>query len=176
MNLQFYIEKLQSSENYKKFISENPEAFFCSGFFIIDLENEKNPDNKEHLDFFVPEKGEIVSFQLENDCALVPVEEPNIDQNKKLDKISFEVNFNFKEVREIIEQEMEKQKVKNKIQKIILSLQSLDGKPSLIGTVFISGYGLVKIRIELEDMSVADFEKKSFLDMVNVFKKDKEKV
>jgi len=53
MNLQFYFEKLHHSEEFKKFIKENPKAYFCSGFVVID--KEKN-ENKIHLDYFVPGK------------------------------------------------------------------------------------------------------------------------
>ena len=59
MNFQFYIEKLHNSEDFKKFMKENLDAYLCSGFFIIDFENPKNPDNKSHLDFYIPSKNEM---------------------------------------------------------------------------------------------------------------------
>ncbi|MFQ5531774.1 MAG: hypothetical protein ACE5ES_04125 [Candidatus Nanoarchaeia archaeon] len=174
MNFQFYVEKLNHSDSFKDFIKENPKAYPCSGFFTIDLENIQKPDNKQHIDFFLPEKKEIVSFQLENECKIVPVENFDKEGKFKFEKISLDNNFEFGEIESLILDEMEKQKIKNKIQKIILSLQNKEGRDYFIGTIFISGFGLVKVRIDLKEMKITDFEKKSFMDMVNVFKKKKE--
>jgi len=63
-----------------------------------------------------------------------------------------------------------------KIQKILLSLQKIDKKDFLIGTVFISGLGMIKVKIDLDlehrsvypnvqnfGAKIVEFEKKSFL-------------
>lgn len=165
MNLQFYLEKLNSSDNFKKFIKENPEAFLCSGFFVIDKQGK---DNKQHFDFFVPSEKKIYSFQLENNMQLVPIESKN---NTIPKKISMNCDFDFDEIENLISQEKEKQNIKNKIQKILLSLQKVNGKDFLIGTAFISSLGLIKINIDLSENKITDFKKKSFFDIMNVFKK-----
>jgi len=41
----------------------------------------------------------------------------------------------------------------------------------LIGTVFISMLGLLKVRIDVEKMKIVLFEKKSFFDMMSIKKK-----
>jgi len=38
MNMQFYVEKLSHSEEFKEFMKKNPDAYLCSGFFVIDKE------------------------------------------------------------------------------------------------------------------------------------------
>ena len=43
----------------KDFIKEFPEAYPCSGFFVIDMESK---DNKNHFDFFVPKDKKIFSI------------------------------------------------------------------------------------------------------------------
>ena len=53
MNLQFYLEKLFASDEFKKFKKENKDAYFCSGFFSIDKQGR---DNQQHLDFYIPSK------------------------------------------------------------------------------------------------------------------------
>ena len=41
----------------------------------------------------------------------------------------------------------------------------------LIGTVFISGLGIIKVNIDIKDKKIIEFEKKSFFDMVNVLRR-----
>ena len=82
------------------------------------------------------------------------------------EKILENVNFSFDYVEKLLIGEMFEQKIDKKIQKIILSLQGFNGRVFLVGTVFVSGLGLLKIKIDVEDMQVVDFEKKSFMDMV----------
>ena len=164
MDFQFFVEKLKDSEEYKKFMKEFPDAFPFSGFFVLDLENLKNPDNKQHIDFYIPSKNKAFSFQMEDNCKRVPVD--IVDRGVK--EISFDNLIDFDEITELVLNEMKARKVKNKVQKILLSLQDKDGKDFLIGTVFISAFGLVKINIDVETLKVLDFEKKSFLDMLKI--------
>ena len=164
-NFQFYLEKLYSSEDFQKFVEENRDAYLCSCFFVVDFEKS---DNKQHFDYFVPSTKKIFSFKIESGCERVPVE--NLE-NKIFEKISDNYNFSFKELEKLVVERMEEEGVKSKIQKILLSLQNFEGKEYLAGTVFISAMGMIKIQIDLEEMKIIEFEKKSFLDMFNVFKK-----
>ena len=167
MNLQFYLEKLHSSEVFKEFMKENPTAFLCSGFFIFDLESE-TPENKYNLDFYSPSKKKVFSFQLEKEVKFSPVDR----QDEAIpERISMNENFDLDKIKEMIEREMEWKKINNKIQKMLLSLQSKEGKDFLLGTVFISGFGLVKVTIDLKEKRITDFEKKSFFDMLNIMRK-----
>jgi len=163
MNLQFYIEKLKNSEIFKKFMNENPDAFLCSGFFIIDKQGQ---DNKQHFDFYLPKDKKIMSIQLEN-MQLVPLE----DFGRVPEKISFEHDFDFEDVEKMILNEMEKQNINAKIQKMLFSLQNKDNKDFLVGTIFISALGMLKINIDLQNMEITDFEKKSFFDIMKIKKK-----
>jgi len=165
MNLKFYLEKLYTSKEFKQFKEENPNAFLCSGFFIIDKQGK---NNKQHFDFYIPSKKKMFGFQLEDGIKLVPIE---MFKDKIPSKILFNGDLNFEEIESLIVSEMNKQKIKNKIQKILLSLQSLDGKDFLVGTIFISTLGLLKINIDISEKKVTSFEKKSFFDMIKVIKK-----
>ena len=194
MNLQFYLEKLFASEKFQSFVKENPSAYLCSGFFSIDREDK---GNKIHIDYVIPETKKVFSFQLEGKVDVVPVEQ--IGENQKegqiaLDKIADNVDFDFGEIEKMIEEKMGKEGIKNKIQKILLSLQNADtlngtsGKNILIGTVFISGLGIIKVKIDLAHhgrtpkdfgkkslqgakMHITEFEKKSFFDMMKIVRK-----
>jgi hypothetical protein len=157
MNFRLYLEKLQNSEEFKNFMEANPNAFLCSSFFVID---KTGNDNKIHFDYFV--NGKLFSFQLEQGIQLVPIETIN---NQIPEKIN-ECDFDFEEVEKMIVDKMKEQGIKNKIQKILLSLQSKDRKCFLIGTVFVSSLGMLKINIDLTEMKITDFEKKSFFDIM----------
>ncbi len=159
MNLKFYLEKLKSSEEYKKFMKENSDAYLCSGFFVIDKQGE---DNQQHFDFYVPSKKEMFSFKLDDDVKLVPVE---IFDKRTPEKIGG-INFYFDEIERIIEKRMQEENLKDKVQKILLSLQKLSGKDFLVGNVFISGFGILKINIDISEKKITLFEKKSFFDMI----------
>lgn len=165
MNLQFYIEKLEHSKEYKDFMKKYKDAYFYSGFFSVDKEGK---DNQAHLDFFIPSSEEVFSFRVDGDIALSPI---TIYDEKVPEKISdkLDVDFDFHE--KLILKEVENQKIKNKIQKFLFSLQRLEDKNYMIVTCFLSSFGLVKLHVCLEDNKISDFEKKSIFDMVSVFKK-----
>jgi hypothetical protein len=167
MNFQFYLEKLKDSQEFKNFEKENNDLVFSSGFFVVDKQGQ---DNKQHFDFFVPGKNKLFSFQLENNIKRVPVE----FGESKFEKIPYDLDFDFNDIENLIIEEMQKQGIKNKIQKFLFSLQNKDGKSFLIGTIFISGLGLVKISIDLKEMKILDFKKKSFFDMLKITSKKKE--
>jgi len=165
MNFQFYLEKLFDSLDFKKFNKENPKAYLCGGFFSIDKESN---DNQIHLDFFDSDTGKWFSFHLDNEVSLVPIE---VKEIKIPEKIPDNLEFDFNWVENIILGEMGVNKINNKLQKILLSLQRLDGKDYLLGTVFVSGMGMLRVKIDLDEKRVIDFEKKSFFDLMSVLKK-----
>jgi len=168
MNFQFYLEKLYDSENFKEFIKENPDAFLCSGFFIIDKTGKET--NKQHFDYYVPRMKKMFSFKMESGIEKVPVE---MLTDKIPEKISVTCDFVFENIEKMIVDEMEKQNVKSKIQKILLSLQKLDGKDFLVGTLFVSTFGMIRIHIDISKRKIILFEKKSFFDIMKVSRKKK---
>ncbi len=165
MNLQFYFERLHASDAFKEFIKENPKEYLCSGFFTIDKES-RTPEgtDEKHFDFYIPDKKEMFILKIVPEgVERLPVEmaAPGVPE-----KISNAIDFDFKEVEKLILDEMEKQKVKNKLQKIMISLQKFEGKEALICTVFVSMLGLLKVYIDPKTKKVIHFEKKSLFDIV----------
>ena len=168
MNLQFYIEKLEDSKVYKDFIKKNKAAYFYSGFFSMDKQGK---DSQVHLDFFIPKSEGVFSFRVDGEeIVLSPI---TIYDEKVPEKISNKLDIDFDFYEKLILKEIKNQKIKNKIQKILFSLQKLDKKNHLIVTCFLSHFGLVKLHVCLEDNKISHFEKKSIFDMVSVFKKNK---
>jgi len=168
MKLKFYEEKLESSDVFKEFKKENPKAYLCSAFIVVDKEGK---NNKIHLDYFIPEKKEMVSFHLSDEISKVPLETYD---DKIPEKVLLNGSLSLGEIEEIIENKMKVENLTNKIQKIILSLQKINGEDILAGTVFITMLGMIKIKINAKNKNVVDFEKKSLMDIMNVLKrKDK---
>ncbi len=165
MNIQFYFEKLFNSESFQEFSKEHPEAYLCSGFFVIDKEGK---DDKSHLDYYLPKEKEMVSFQLDS-MAKIPVE---LFNDRVPEAISSDIDFEFDEMENLIVKKMEFEKITNTVQKMIFSLQKLDGKDILVGNVFISMLGILKVNIDLTELRIVEFQKKSIFDIVNVMKKD----
>lgn len=169
MNFKFYLEKLYASENFQKFKEENKDAFPCSCFFVID---EKGEDNKQHFDYYVPFEKKMFSFQLENKIEKIPIE---LFDDKIPEKISMNYDFDLKEVEEMILNKMQEENVKGKIQKMLFSLQKIEDKDFLVGTIFISALGMLKVNIDIFEKKITEFKKKSFFDMINVLKKKEQK-
>jgi hypothetical protein len=167
MNSQFFFEKLENSEEYKKFMKENPQAYLCSAFFIIDFDTQP-PENKFHFDYYLPSSKKTFSFELESGIKLVELE--RFDE-KVLEKVSTETHFDFDEIYDKISKEMENKKISNKIQKMIFSLQNFENKDMLFGTIMLSGLSLIKMIFDISEDKITDFEKKSFFDMMKIVKK-----
>ncbi len=165
MNFQFYFEKLIESKDFKKFMKENKNAFLCSGFFAIDREKS---DNQQHFDFYAPDLNKIFSFQLEKEIKKVVLE--RFDERVP-GKVSSDFDFDFEEIEQMILERMKKEGIKNKLQKILLSLQKINGGDFITGTVFISGLGMLKLNIDPVQKKILDFEKKSFFDFLKIVKK-----
>jgi len=167
MKFQEIVNKLFESEDFKRFKEEKPDAFPCSGFFSVDV-NEK--DNKQHIDYYVPSENKVYSFKMEAGGERVPTE---FQDDKKPEKISLNYDFDFEEISRLIRDAMTERGMKNQIQKYLYSFQHSqeEGKDYLLGTIFISGLALLKIKINIEEKKIESFEKKSFMEMMNVFKK-----
>ncbi len=165
MNLHFYLEKLHDSDEYKDFMLENPDAYICSGFFIMDFEK---ADHQRHLDFYAPTLKKVLSFKLENGVEKVPIDTFD-DRTPK--KLFIDYDFDLDEIEEMIRKRMVEEKVKSRIQKILLSLQNPKGKDLLTATVFVSGLGMLKVNIDPISKKVIDFDRKSFFDILKVVRK-----
>ncbi len=168
MNFQFYVEKLFDSEEFQNFLKENKDAYPCGGFFVVDLENLKNPDNKNSIDYFSPSINKMFSFKFEKGVEKTPVENFG---GKIPEKIKLNYNFEFEEIEDLIRKKMEEEQISKGIQKMLFSLQARENKCFLVGTVFISGMGILNLVIDLEERNIIEFSRKSFMDMISILKK-----
>lgn len=166
MKFQLYYEKLISSQEFQKFKKENPKAFACSGFFVLDKEKE---NNEVHFDYYLPEEKKMVSFKLRGKIEMVYVE--NFDKRVP-EKLGMNYTFDLEKIENIILKEMQKEKIKGKPQKYLFSLQKLKGIDYLVITIFLSNFALLKINYNIVEKKITYVEKKSFFDFLKIHKKD----
>ena len=83
-------------------------------------------------------------------------------------EIGLNYNFDFKEIEKLILIKIEENKVKGSIEKMLFSLQKVEGKELLVGTVFLSMMGMLQVHIDIAEMKIIHFEKKSFFDIVKI--------
>ncbi|MDO8623702.1 MAG: hypothetical protein Q7R52_05645 [archaeon] len=163
MNIPFLIEKLEDSEEFKKFKKENPDSYLFGGFFTIDKEDK---ENKYNLDFFCPKTKEMFSFHLEDGVKISKMENISDIIPKK---IIGDSKIDFDEIEKKLLEKMEKENMKNKIQKIMISLQNNE-KDFFICTVFISNLGIIKSIMDAKTGTIESLEKHSFFDFMRVVK------
>lgn len=165
MDLRFYLEKLHGSDEYQEFLLENPDAYMCSGFFVMDFEK---ADHQRHLDFYAPNLKKVFSFKLENGIEKVPID---TFDNLTPKKLSLGYDFDLDEIEALIKKKMAEEHVKSRVQKILLSLQNIEHRDLLTATVFVSGLGMIKINIDPISKKILDFDKKSFFDILKIVRK-----
>ncbi len=169
MKFQFYHEKLIDSEEYQNFRRENPGAFPCSGFFVLDREKD-GANNQVHFDFWLPQYEKMYSFKLNGPIEFVNVE--NFDK-RPFEELSMNYTFDLEEVEKKILSRMKEENVKGKIQKLLFSLQKLNKVDFLVITVFLNNMGLLKINYDITEKKITEFEKKSFFDMLKITRNKK---
>ena len=167
MKFQFYHEKLIASEEYQNFKRENPGAYPCSGFFVLDKEKE-GANDQVHFDFWLPQYEKMYSFKLNGPIEFVNVE--NFDK-RPFEKLSMNYDFDLNDVEKIILERMKTENAKGKIQKILFSLQKLKGIDYLIITVFLNNMAMLKVNYNIAEKKIIEFERKSFFDMLKIMTK-----
>lgn len=168
MKFKNYVNKLENSKNFKDFKEKNKDAYLCSAFFIID---KKTNLNKQNLDYYVPSSKSAFGFKVEQQYQKEKLQ----DFLKVPEKIPGNFDFEINEIEKMIHKKIEDSKIKNKIEKIIFSLQRLNSKDILVVNVFLSGLVLVNLKISMDDKKIFDFEKKSFFSMFKLFQKKNKK-
>jgi hypothetical protein len=177
MKLGNLLAKLEKSPAYKDFKNdkESKDAFFCAAFLIMNFKQkifENSLDfrnNKNIFTFKIPEaedKKEITMQKEELIASRKPLEKINKEELKKL-------KTDAEDLKEIIQNELDKNKIQTKLDEAIAVLQSLDGKLIWNLTCICAGFTILSLHIDALDGKVLKFEKKNLLDFVSVKKPDK---
>jgi hypothetical protein len=163
MLLQTLQTRLEKSNEFKKFKSENPEAFLCAGFFIINL---KGNIFEYSLDF--RNDKQIFTFKIpENEkSGIIMLQDEILDKTKPLEKINLDVQIDIEDLREIIEKNLELNNIKNRLEEFIAVLQNLNNQIVWNLTVMLEGFTIINIIINSETGNIEKFEKKNLMDFI----------
>ena len=169
INFKETLEKLESSEEFKKFKKEHPDSFLTAGFFVID--NETNMETKQ-LDYAVGkgETKELITFYVGE--AIQQKKEETIRAEKfnllEIPKIELEDVIN------IMKKETE-QFAKN-YSKIIAILQVTDkeGKQVEIWNLTcLAGFSMFRLHVDAMTGKIFKEENKNLMDIMKIEKGNK---
>jgi len=160
MKIQPYIEKLCSSEQYKKFKSENNDAFLVAGFFVLDLEMGKNI---HQIDYYIPSNKKVAAFSLDKGVKFQVLDTLN---DKIPEELDIKVNTDLDELQGILQDEMKNRNMTEEINKIIAVIQTIEGKKIWNLNCILSGMHLLRAHVEDETKSVLLMEKSSIMDLM----------
>lgn len=160
MKLAPYVEKLNSSNEFKNFSKKNSDAFMVAGFFILDLEL---GNNLHQLDYYVPSKKKIAAFTLDKQ---VTVQLLDLLNSKVPEKLDIKTKIDLDQLHGILEEEMKNRNMTDSIKKIIAVLQNLEGRKIWNLNCILSGMGILNAHVEDESRTVLKMEKKSLMDIM----------
>jgi len=160
MKIQPYIEKLGSSEEYKKFMQENTDAFMVAGFFVLDFETKQN---LHQIDYYVPSKKKVAAFTLDEK---INIQMLNLVGNKIPEKMDMQTKIDLEALQGILEDEMKNRNISEEIKKIIAVIQNIKGKKIWNLNCVLTGMELLNAHVEDETQTVLKMEKISMMDLI----------
>lgn len=170
MNTQQFIDKAKASEDFKKFMKEDPQAYLCSLFFTRDYENKQN---ETQVDFYSPKKDIIASFKVDKKVERIPLDKKaeTVTHKKFVPKpLGKNIKMDIEDVKPMLMAEMNNRNIANDINKILVVLHIADDRVVWNCTGFLKGLGLLQAHLEDESESVLFMEKKNFLDLLKFVK------
>jgi len=160
MKISPYLEKLSSSEEFEKFKREDPKAYLCAGFFVLDFVEKKN---LHQIDYYSPKKRKIITFMLDEGIKAKIAETAN---KKKPEQIKGKIKLDLDVLKGIVEDEMKNQMITTKIHKIIAVIQNIQGVKVWNLNCITSDMGLIKVHIEDKSGTILKFDKVNLFDVI----------
>jgi len=172
MNFKETLEKVENSEEYKKFKKDYPDAEICVGFFILDF---LSNDNKNSIDY--KDKDKIFTFNIiEDEVKMYEDELMDLPNTPKLETIIPETKIEVDELKTIAQEKAHEEGISAKFNKIIAVLQTyydLETKQkSQIWnlTCMLDQLIILHILVDSSTGNIIKFQRKSFMDLIK--KKD----
>lgn len=159
MKIQPYIAKLNSSKQFRDFMSENSKAYLVAGFFILDFETGQNI---HQVDYYIPNQKKVAAFNLDTNDVDVRIMDMITD--KTPEKLEIKTKIDLDALKGIIEDEMKNRSITEEIRKIIAILQTIDGDKIWNVNCILSGMEILRAHIEDDSKTVLKMERASVLD------------
>lgn len=161
MKIQPYIQKLQSSEKYRKFIKGNAESFLVAGFFILDYETGAN---LHQIDYYIPSKKQVAAFNLDGEVELRLLD--MMSKEKVPEKLNIKTKVDLDAIKGILEDEMKNRNITETIKKCVAVIQMVDGKKLWVLNCVLSGMEILKAHVDDDSKTVLKMEKSSMMDYI----------
>ena len=156
-----YVQKLESSQIYKKFRKENEESFVVAGFFVLDYET---GTNIHQIDYYVPSKKQVAAFNLDGEVEVRLLD--MMSKEKVPQKLDIKTKVDLDALRGILEDEMKNRNITETIKKCVAVIQMVDGKKLWVLSCVLSGMEILKAHVDDESRTVLKMEKASMLDYI----------
>ena len=166
MKIQPYIEKLNTSKEYKQFTSKHSDAFMMAGFFVLDFESGKN---LHQIDYYIPSEKKVAAFTLDEG---VTVQMLKTMTEKTPEKLDMNTNTDLDELKGILKDEMKNRGMTEEINKIIAVIQNIEGKKIWNLNCILSGMELLRSHVEDESKYVLKMEKVSMMSLMKRLPKE----
>jgi len=160
MKIQPYVNKLESSTQFKDFQQKFNDAFLVAGFFVIDFES---GNNLHQIDYYVPSKKKFAAFTLDKG---VQIQLMNSLDKKIPNKLDMKTNIDLDSLHGIIEDEMKNRNITQSIKKMIAVIQNLNGKKVWNVNCVLSGMDILKVHVEDSSETILKMEKNSMMDYI----------
>jgi len=146
MKIKDLLKELKERDTYAEFIKENPDAFFCSGMFIL------GDADKVDLNFFIPSQNKISSFSMPFGSLINHQEE--IKDQEEIKNLNLKVDLD--NLREFVEEKTER-----KADKIIAVLQK-----DFWNITCLTGLSISRMNIKIYTGEVKHLGTGSIMDMI----------
>jgi len=160
MKIQPLIERLETSEAYKKFKTENKDSFLVAGFFVLDYETGQNINQ---IDYFIPSQKKVAAFTMNEEIAVQILKTMN---DKIPETLPVQTNIDLDSIKGILEDEMKNRNITEELKKVIAVIQMIDGKKVWILNCIMSGMEILKAHIDDESKTILKMETASVLEYI----------
>lgn len=167
MGFKEILNKVESSEEYKSFKKNHPNAELCTGFFILDF---LSNDNKNSIDY--KDEDKIFTFNINENIKMQEDQLINLKDAPKLEKIIPEIKIELEELKYIAQEKAHEEGIRAKFNKIIAILQnyinpeSQEKNQAWNLTCMLDQLIILHIIIDSQTGEITKFERKSFMDLV----------
>ncbi|MEK6914531.1 MAG: hypothetical protein AABW83_02665 [Nanoarchaeota archaeon] len=167
MSFKETLKKVESSEDYKSFIKDHPNAELCTGFFILDF---LSNDDKNSIDY--KEEDKIFTFNVNEKVQMQEDKLINLDNVPKLEPIISEIKIELEELKTIAQEKAHEEGIGAKFNKIIAILQNYNDPETKEKnqiwnlTCMLDQLIILHVLIDSQTGKIIKFERKSFMDLI----------
>ncbi len=151
------IKKLEETDEFKKTLQENPDIFLSNGFIIYEDEN-----SSWQLGYYSPQKNKFFNFILKEKIYVEESEKFSEEEVKKLNLKKIKTGI--KEILLIIEKHRKKKYSLEKIEKIIIILQTIKNQTVWNTTCITKSFKTINTKINAINKKIISSQLKSVFD------------